>query len=587
MTPPIEDQTPPKDAAQAPTTLEGDELQAKRAELTGLQAELAERELALATLPSELRAFESRYLETVGRRYAELDRIEAQTAQASGVQPGEQAGPAAQAPLRLTLDQESARAADLAGAGRGSVSAPPDTLKDLFRESVKRMHPSLSTEPAGAARRAEAMKDVVSAYRAGDEDRLRAILREWEARPGPANEEEPGAESARVLRQIVQVWHRFYLMEPALTELRKSEVHELMMRAAEKEALGVDILSVLADSVNKRIRRARRRLARSGRGKPKGTEHPILAPGQTSPSQERGFAQHAAALVTRGLNELALLELAASPPAPSALGDILAAAERGDERMVRGILRHHPESVNARDEHGLAPLHLATAYGHGGVVKLLLASGAEVNARDEDGGTPLHHAASHGLVAVADLLLAKGAAVGAADDNGWTPLHWAAWDGHVGVVEALLGHGAEVDARMQYGWTPLHWAARDGHAGVVHALLAHGADADGVDEDGRTPLSYAAGEGQAQAAEALLAHGASVDAPDGEGWTPLHQAAAGGHADAVDVLLDWGADLHAVTATGATALALSAAEGYTAVAGRLQSLEDDLARRGHPRELPA
>ena len=61
---------------------EEEELRRKQAELEDLRSELAESELELATLRSELIAFERRYLEVVGCRYAELDTLEAQIAEA-------------------------------------------------------------------------------------------------------------------------------------------------------------------------------------------------------------------------------------------------------------------------------------------------------------------------------------------------------------------------------------------------------------------------------------------------------------------------------------------------------------------------
>jgi len=56
---------------------EEEELLHKREELAALRATLAERELELVDLRSELAAFEGRYLRQVGTLYAELDEWKA------------------------------------------------------------------------------------------------------------------------------------------------------------------------------------------------------------------------------------------------------------------------------------------------------------------------------------------------------------------------------------------------------------------------------------------------------------------------------------------------------------------------------
>jgi peptidoglycan hydrolase CwlO-like protein len=63
-------------------TPEEAELDQKKAKLASLESELVQRELDLATLQGELRNFEARYLRIVGARYADLDDIEAQIAEA-------------------------------------------------------------------------------------------------------------------------------------------------------------------------------------------------------------------------------------------------------------------------------------------------------------------------------------------------------------------------------------------------------------------------------------------------------------------------------------------------------------------------
>jgi hypothetical protein len=63
-------------------TPEEQELEKKKHELASLETELIQSELDLATLRAELTDFEGRYLRAVGCLYAELDKIEAQIAEA-------------------------------------------------------------------------------------------------------------------------------------------------------------------------------------------------------------------------------------------------------------------------------------------------------------------------------------------------------------------------------------------------------------------------------------------------------------------------------------------------------------------------
>lgn len=59
-------------------TPEDEELGRKLTELTALETELVQRELDLSTLHAQLHSFEREYLQIIGSRYTELERIEAQ-----------------------------------------------------------------------------------------------------------------------------------------------------------------------------------------------------------------------------------------------------------------------------------------------------------------------------------------------------------------------------------------------------------------------------------------------------------------------------------------------------------------------------
>lgn len=111
-------------------TPEEQELDKKLAELAALEAELAESELDLATLQAELHAFEREYLRVVGIRYTELDWVEAQIAE-------------------YMAYLESSR-----------NFKPSDSLKKLYREVAKSIHPDLTTDEAERSCRQRLMAEA-------------------------------------------------------------------------------------------------------------------------------------------------------------------------------------------------------------------------------------------------------------------------------------------------------------------------------------------------------------------------------------------------------------------------------------------
>ncbi len=75
------------------------------------------------------------------------------------------------------------------------------------------------------------------------------------------------------------------------------------------------------------------------------------------------------------------------------------------------------------------------------MVELLVHNRADVNAREDDGSIPLHLAAARGPdVSVVAFLIANGANVNARDNNGRTPLDHVR---HGGIFQFLKKHGAK------------------------------------------------------------------------------------------------------------------------------------------------
>ena len=113
-----------------------------------------------------------------------------------------------------------------------------------------------------------------------------------------------------------------------------------------------------------------------------------------------------------------------------------------DLQRVREVIElGWPGSVEARDDDGSTPLIDASFYGHAGIVKALLAAGADVNAAINNGETALIFACYFGHLEAARALVASGANVNAVDQDECTPLSCAR--GHDGAdanpaIEALL-----------------------------------------------------------------------------------------------------------------------------------------------------
>ncbi len=243
-------------------TPEEQELEKKLAELSALEAELAERELELATLQGELHTFEREYLRVVGIRYARLDEIEAEIAKYLAFLNPRDSTARNQAEEAWAKAQDSKRTASENATNSESCRdfKPWESLKKLYREVAKRIHPDLTTDKAERLRRQQLMAEANQAYENGDEERLRAILHVWENSPDSVQSEGVEAELIRTIRKIAQVQERLKMIEEDIEALKRSTLYQLREKVLAAQQTRRDLLAEIAAQIDEQIAAAKVRL---------------------------------------------------------------------------------------------------------------------------------------------------------------------------------------------------------------------------------------------------------------------------------------------------------------------------------------
>jgi ankyrin repeat protein len=209
------------------------------------------------------------------------------------------------------------------------------------------------------------------------------------------------------------------------------------------------------------------------------------------------------ALVERGANINAL--------APNGETVLHRAVRTRQHAMVELLIRLGADLSIASDSQG-TPLHCAVQLGDDFIVQqLAAASGAPLNVISRsmscaEACTPLYLAAAKGAAGMVKVLLAAGADASKGTHlGGVTPLHAALLGHHSGVAKQLLAAGADVNAVGQVVGTALVLALREGDQAMVEQLLAQGADPTLSSPGTVAPLTAAVISGNQKLLEQLLA----------------------------------------------------------------------------------
>ena len=177
------------------------------------------------------------------------------------------------------------------------------------------------------------------------------------------------------------------------------------------------------------------------------------------------------------------------PPNNPSFTDVDAPDEKGRIPLLRACLNGEKERVYQLLSAGANPkvenakkrtaLHYTMVKGDVQCVLWLVASGARLNAKDDQGCIPLHVAAWYGrddlVPHLAQIMLSQNVFIDERDYLGDTPLLLACIRGHRAVVEQLLHAGANPNTRSSDGNTPLYATYTAEDYETFDCLLLYGA----------------------------------------------------------------------------------------------------------------
>ena len=222
----------------------------------------------------------------------------------------------------------------------------------------------------------------------------------------------------------------------------------------------------------------------------------------------------------------------------------------GCSEPVDTFTQQEVEFIPGKVQGDAALLFSAVHSGNIDGIILAVESGIDINAQDDRGATPLHIAAFRGEVEIAEYLLSEGADTTITNIDGLTALQTAEYVRHAMMV-IVLGQASGIDSVMLPDAESTIWdAAREGNLTALEFHLSDDLDVNtrlDLKEDpafGGSALHIAIMEFANEAVLYLIERGANVNLPaaNAQKGTPLHWAVKAANDDGVRMLLDAGAD---------------------------------------------
>jgi hypothetical protein len=248
--------TPFRNSLKTPEEIE---LHKKREELAGLRVQCDACESDFMALKSEIRMFERVYEEILGSRISRLEDLEWQL---NGLLENSEAVELTNSPPNMDAFAYFHHRTDLLDDEEDvAPNTPRKSLKSIYRDVAKAIHPDLAPDEGERLRRQDLMAVANHAYEVGDRKALEDILADWEPGPLMATEMDVAMELVRVIREIARVQQNIHALGRQIDELRATDIYHFKVRVDESLADGVDLLAEMVAAIDLDISRSMNRLA--------------------------------------------------------------------------------------------------------------------------------------------------------------------------------------------------------------------------------------------------------------------------------------------------------------------------------------
>jgi hypothetical protein len=229
----------------------------KREQLATVRTMLAERESELAQLRAQLKTFEGRYIRQVGILYAELDDLEARIAEREvDLYDSDSARRHAEETRQRAKETHDAAFGD---AREAEEFDPPPSLKTLFRDVAKRIHPDFARDDAEQKHFTLLMARANQAYSRGDTETLQRLLDDHREINASIAGEGAAAELLRITRQIQHAERDIATLAAEWHTLLAGEIAQLYLDAEAATREHRDLFTELATNLREQIADAQRR----------------------------------------------------------------------------------------------------------------------------------------------------------------------------------------------------------------------------------------------------------------------------------------------------------------------------------------